>query len=73
MKPTCSALNCDEDLTGKKAMYCSHRCKQTVKYAIKNGRQCRYCHRPINKPVPALGGYNQYCRRTAKCRELHGS
>jgi hypothetical protein len=69
----CIAERCDETLEGRQSMYCSHRCKQAVKYAIKTGRQCRNCGRLISKPVPTLGGYNKYCKRTKACRDLHAS
>ena len=67
----CMALNCDETLPPDRPKYCSNRCKQAVKYAVKTGRQCKQCGSVITKPKPVMGGFNQYCRRTAACREKH--
>ncbi len=62
----CVAINCDEELSGSQRLYCSHRCKQAVKYAVKTGRQCRECYMPIAEPVPVMGGYADLCGAT-KC------
>ena len=62
----CKAIGCDEELTGRKVDYCSNRCKQKVKYAIKTGRQCRVCRKEIKRPVPVLGGFRETCGRHSK-------
>jgi hypothetical protein len=68
----CIALDCDKELEGRQAKFCSHRCKQAEKYAVKTGRQCRACHKPM-KPKPVLGGYAEYCERKACIKKRGGT
>jgi len=62
MENKCKALKCETELTGSQRDYCSGRCKQAVKYAVKTGRQCKSCWKPT-KPTPAMGGYTHLCER----------
>lgn len=62
MSDTCKAVDCDNELTERQRLYCSHRCKQKVKYEVSRGRQCKACHGTM-KPKPALGGFDPYCDR----------
>ena len=71
----CKSINCDKELEGGQRNYCSNRCKQAVKNAINRGKQCKNCFRPISKPTPVLGGYEEYCSRRGceKMRRDYGS
>jgi hypothetical protein len=71
MSEKCKAPDCDKELEGGHTKFCGNRCKQSSKYAVKMGKQCKSCYRHITKPVPKMGGFNRYCRRTEKCRVLH--
>jgi hypothetical protein len=66
----CHALDCDKEVEAPKRKYCDNKCKQTVKYAVKMGRQCTVCQKQIKKPKPIVGGMDPVCFRKA-CRATH--